>query len=180
MYSDPPTISSVTAGEATPEPVAIGAAAIGALPIVLGALVLIGVVHLTPEQVGGVIAGGTTLIGLVVTIVTRGRVMGMPKVAAAAAGAYTAGLAKRDVLAADPAQHDGAVWTEADAAALAQITATPIGDSAQAASAPAPVKADDTAADGVPAAEPAGASAASGPTLADRVQAIESRLGMSA
>lgn len=125
MYSDPPTVSSLTAGEQSSEPVVIGSAVIAALPVVLGSLAALNILHLTPEQIGSIIAGGTALLAVVAAVITRARVTPTAKVEAAVAGAHDAALAKGDILSTDPVALDQAVWTEADAAALVQAEAAP-------------------------------------------------------
>lgn len=126
MYTDPPTVSSLTAGEQSSEPVVIGSAVIAALPIVLGSLAALNVLHLSPEQIGAIVAGGTALLAVVASVVTRARVTPTAKVEAAVAGAHDAALTKRDKLSVDPVALDQAVWTEADAAALVQAEAAPV------------------------------------------------------
>ncbi len=125
MYSDPPTVSSLTAGEQSSEPVVIGSAVIAAVPVILGSLAALNVVHLSPEQIGAIVAGGTALLAVVASVVTRAKVTPVGKVAAAVAGAHDVALAKRDKLSVDPVALDQAVWTEADAAALVQAEAAP-------------------------------------------------------
>lgn len=134
----------------TPEPVVIGSAIIAALPVILGGLVALGVVHLTPEKIGAIIAIGTALVALVGATVTRGQVTPAAVAAAPAPAALP-------VAAVAPVTGPPVVVNVAPAAAPAPV-AVPPETAPVAAPLPEPTPVADSTPTSTPVAAPVGAS----------------------
>lgn len=166
----------VTATASTPEPVMIGTAVVGAVPIIITALSAFHIVTLTAAQTASAVAVVGLLVTLVAALVVRGRVIpvsSLPAAAVAIGGVHVITAAPVTPVPTQPYQgaHEAAppasppMRAAVEPAPSAPVEPTPIADSVTAPMPAAPVPTVPVPA--VPVAAPVGATPApAGPVTA--------------